>query len=94
MIKLTDAEMTQVANKLTTNPECRIVMIENGNYLYEADGTTHKICQGKLIVMRGKVRLYHTCGEPCTFVCKTSRAFCDTVDTVQTIVRAINEIQK
>lgn len=86
-IELTDQELTKIARSLTSNPDCRIVLMENMSW---ADSRT---CSGRLAVESGKVKILDSCGEPCSFVCKTSREFYDHLSMIKVVVKAINLVR-
>lgn len=88
MIELSDLDIERAAKELTANPNCNIVLMENMSW---KDSRT---CTGRLKVVDGKVKMVDTCGEPCSFVCDTSREFDKNVSRVKNVIRVINLVKK
>ncbi len=83
-IELTDLIIERAAREMTANPACHVVLRENMSW------KDSRNCTGRLAVVNGKVQIIDSCGEPCSFVCDTSREFDKNTQRVRTVVNAIN----
>ena len=88
MIELSDLDIERAAKELMANPNCNILLMENMSW------NDSRTCTGRLKVIEGKVKMIDTCGEPCSFVCDTSREFDKNVSRVKNVIRVINLVKK
>lgn len=86
-IELTDEETEKVARKLTSNPNCRVVLNHQEGW------NNSRVCGGRLTFCKGKVNIVGSCAEPCDFVCDTSREFANIIGLIQKVVRVINLVR-
>lgn len=87
MIELSDLEVGKAARELTSNPNCSVLLTEN------MDWKNTRKCMGRFEVHGNKVKIIDSCGEPCSFVCDTSREFEKNMWRVRSILRIINLIK-
>lgn len=93
MDKIDEKTIEKAALLMTVNPVCRILISANGRYLTNDDGT-YQTCKGHFELKGGKTKLLATCGEPCSFVTKTSRQFDDNVQTIIAVIHALTRAQQ
>ena len=85
MFEVDDDHIDRAAHTLTANPNCYVLH----SCRQATDGSYTDVCKGRLTYAEGKVKIHDTCGEPCSFVCKTSREFAEKVGWIRTVLQAL-----